>query len=330
MKRLWNYKGYIILGLGIIGLIVMNFTNLVGSDTTDAMEFGSLFTNVSTEPDESEYIVVEVKGEVFYPGIYQVEPKLRVGDVLTVAGGLKSTADISEVNLAARISDEMVITIPKQETITTTISAGEIVRIVVEIKGEVVNPGVYYLYLNSRVKDLIDAAGGLTENANIDNIDLARILTDGESITVGKEIVETVEEIKDIYVQITGEVIRPGTYLIPENYTLKQLIYAAGGVTVNCDIAKIDWDIVLVLGASIYIPAYGDELTPPDVSSGKININKADLETLITLPGIGDIIGQRIIDYRAEYGDFLTIEDIMKVSGIKESVYEQIKDLITV
>ncbi|MCK5731782.1 MAG: ComEA family DNA-binding protein, partial [Tenericutes bacterium] len=83
------------------------------------------------------------------------------------------------------------------------------------------------------------------------------------------------------------------------------------------------------LGATIYIPSYDDEIVI-DYENGLININTADMEMLITLPGIGLIIGQRIIDYRAEYGDFLSIEDIVNVSGIKESIYDQVKELITV
>ena len=60
-----------------------------------------------------------------------------------------------------------------------------------------------------------------------------------------------------------------------------------------------------------------------------ININTADLDTLMTLSGIRIILGRRIIDYRAEYGDFAAIEDIMFVSGIKESVFAKIR-MITV
>ncbi|HOO44334.1 MAG TPA: ComEA family DNA-binding protein, partial [Bacillota bacterium] len=134
---------------------------------------------------------------------------------------------------------------------------------------------------------------------------------------------------KEIYVEIAGEVIRPGVYLVAESTSVKELIYKAGGVTVNCDLSRINWDLVLVLGARIYIPSFEDADEVLDDSS-LININKANLETLITLPGIGDILGQRIIDYRAEFGEFLTIEEIMNVSGIKESVYAQIKELITV
>lgn len=69
---------------------------------------------------------------------------------------------------------------------------------------------------------------------------------------------------------------------------------------------------------------YQDEL------SELININTAAAEDLITLPGIGDVIAQRIIDYRNEHGNFETIEDIMNVSGIGASTYDKISSLITV
>ena len=61
-----------------------------------------------------------------------------------------------------------------------------------------------------------------------------------------------------------------------------------------------------------------------------ININYASLEQLITLPGIGEVLGNKIIEYRKTVGLFLTIEQIKEIPGIKESVYNQIKDLITV
>lgn len=61
-----------------------------------------------------------------------------------------------------------------------------------------------------------------------------------------------------------------------------------------------------------------------------VNINTADLETLMTLPGIGETYAQRIIDYREEKGAFASIEEIMEVSGISESRFEKIRDYITV
>jgi competence protein ComEA len=86
----------------------------------------------------------------------------------------------------------------------------------------------------------------------------------------------------------------------------------------------------------IHVPAASNvNPTKPDGNSpientNKININKATIDELDSLPGIGYIIAQRIIDYRAEYGPFESIEDIVRVSGIKESVYAQIKEYICI
>jgi competence protein ComEA len=64
--------------------------------------------------------------------------------------------------------------------------------------------------------------------------------------------------------------------------------------------------------------------------SGKININTAAKEILITLPGIGEAKADSIIAYRTEHGGFSTIEEIMEIPGIKEAVFSKIKELITV
>lgn len=67
-----------------------------------------------------------------------------------------------------------------------------------------------------------------------------------------------------------------------------------------------------------------------DETIGLININTADLDTLADLPYIGDVIGQRIIDYRVENGDFMSIEDIKNVSGIGDAIFDEISSLITI
>ncbi len=338
MEKLKEYKGYIILIVGIIGLVLVNydtwFKDAKVNQEINASEYAEVLITTTETPSNDDSIVVEIKGEVLYPGIYEVSEGLRVGDIIRIAGGLKPSADISKINQAAKVIDEMVIYVPI-ETITTTETTvdSSLVRIIVEIKGAVMYPGVYTMYKNQRVYELIEEAGGFLDTADNSTLDLARILSDGETVIIHEieaEEIEEVEEPRYIYVEIAGEIINPGVYLVPENYSVKDLIYEAGGVTVNCDLSSINWNVTLCLGAVIYIPSYDDEVEVEEDTSGLININTANLETLIELPGIGNILGQRIIDYRAEYGDFLSIEDIMNVSGIKESVYEQVKDLITV
>ncbi|MGI6405358.1 MAG: ComEA family DNA-binding protein [Syntrophaceticus sp.] len=98
----------------------------------------------------------------------------------------------------------------------------------------------------------------------------------------------------------------------------------------------------IVDGEMIRVPKEGDAVTPDGNSTesgilatqeqlgGKININTASVAELDTLPGIGPAIAQRIIDYRTTHGPFRSSEDLLKVSGIGEKRYEQLKDLIAI
>ena len=77
-------------------------------------------------------------------------------------------------------------------------------------------------------------------------------------------------------------------------------------------------------------PEISGSFSNSDLGSGLININRASKEELKAIPGIGDGIATKIIDYRTQNGNFSTIEDIKKVSGIKEKLFSKIKDYITV
>lgn len=83
-------------------------------------------------------------------------------------------------------------------------------------------------------------------------------------------------------------------------------------------------EVVATEDAVSYIEEGGEEI------AGKININTADAETLSELYGIGEQLGYRIVDYREKNGRYETIEEIMKVPGISEGKFEEIKDDITV
>ena len=83
------------------------------------------------------------------------------------------------------------------------------------------------------------------------------------------------------------------------------------------------------LGSTIYVPGSSASVSDRK-SSGKVDLNRADVKELMTLTGIGQSRAEAIIRYREEIGSFERIEDVMKVSGIKESAFNKIKDDITV
>lgn len=145
---------------------------------------------------------------------------------------------------------------------------------VVHVCGEVANPGIYEFPAGSRIYEAVKAAGGFTENAAEESVNLASPIEDGVQIRIySKEEAETL---------------------------------AAGA-------APFDG-----------FEASGEGKEPV------VNLNTATKEELMTLSGIGESRAEDIIRYREENGGFQNIEDIMKVSGIKDAAFQKIKDRITV
>ncbi|MCR5741534.1 MAG: ComEA family DNA-binding protein [Gammaproteobacteria bacterium] len=169
----------------------------------------------------------------------------------------------------------------RREVVTTTTALNETINkktteeeiTVVEIKGAVKNPGIYTFYYSPvRIADVIEMAGGLTQLANTDDLNLASIVSNNSSITI----------------------------------------------------SSLDQSSSYTPGGSSQEEAVSTN------TSTKVNINTATLNELMTLKGIGEKRAQNIIDHRKAYGFFLTIEDVKDVEGIGETVFEAIKDSITV
>ena len=116
-------------------------------------------------------------------------------------------------------------------------------------------------------------------------------------------------------IHIGGAVANPGYYPFTGGDTLDDLVQAAGGVTASANSTEL----------TLHISVLDGEPEPQ-----KVDINRAEVWLLKALPGIGETLAQRIIDYRQQNGPFLNTGDITKVSGIGASTYDQIKDLITV
>ena len=143
---------------------------------------------------------------------------------------------------------------------------------------------------------------------------------------------------KPIVVHITGAIPRPGVYALPQGARVQDGISAAGGFLAEAEKTNINLAQSLEDGEKLDIPfvegASPVLVTPvPEVVSSTtelVNINTASIAELDTLPGIGPTTAQKIIDYRDQNGPFLSIEDIINVSGIGPASYERLKDLITV
>ncbi len=178
------------------------------------------------------------------------------------------------------LSHEKIVTakqiVIKKEVIEDVVDATKYV----EIKGEVLKPGVYEVNKNDRVKDLIHYAEGLLDSADITHLNLARRLIDEEVIIIYKES-EALDEI-----QINNAAL--------EKLNLSETKYSSN---------QEEYDFV-------------------------INVNQANVEELMKLPGIGKTKAQAIIDYRKKSGGFKELNQLMEVKGIGDKTFEKIKSFL--
>jgi len=151
------------------------------------------------------------------------------------------------------------------QEIAPAITESATARLIINVAGKVKNPGVYQLPQGSRVVDAIEAAGKQLKGVDISDINLARILVDGEQILVG------------------GSRVASGK-AVPKKIT----------------------------------------------ADNPLDINRASIAQLDTLPGIGPVTAQRIIDYRTKVGRINTVDELKKISGLGGAKFEEIKNLLRV
>ena len=141
-----------------------------------------------------------------------------------------------------------------------------------------------------------------------------------------------------IFVDIGGAVEKPGVYEVAKDTRLFEVIDMAGGLTEDADTDHVNRASFVEDGQKIIIPVKGSDLygeqsssavASADVNNGLVNINTASADELKTLNGIGDVMAERIVEYRTSTA-FKSKEDIMSVDGIGSKTYEKIKDDITV
>lgn len=166
----------------------------------------------------------------------------------------------------------------------------------------------------------------------------------GEADTYEKTSLESDETEEEpegtICVYVCGQVAKPGVYELPGTSRIYEAVEAAGGLLDTAAGESLNQAEKMSDGQKIYVPSKeeAEAFTDQDgrqnvhgsVTDGKVNLNTASMEELMTLPGIGEAKAAAILRYREEHGAFGSAEEIMQVEGIKTGVYEKIKDQIKI
>ena len=200
-------------------------------------------------------------------------------------------------NYTAENKEEKNIVLNTKKDIKKDEEEEEEVYYQVDIKGEVINPGIYTVKEGSRVIDVIRLAGDLTEVADTSVLNLSKKVKDEMVI-----IVYSYDEVENFTATKEKEGIE------------QEACLSQNGIQ-NDACIKDSTD---------------DTSSSSVVISGKISLNTATLDELMTLPGIGEAKAQSIIEYREEVGAFQNIEELKEVSGIGDAIFDQIKENITI
>ncbi|MGL5866891.1 MAG: helix-hairpin-helix domain-containing protein [Dermatophilaceae bacterium] len=147
-------------------------------------------------------------------------------------------------------------------------------------------------------------------------------------------------------VHVVGQVRRAGVYRLPAGSRVSDAVAAAQGATTKADLARVNLARVVVDGEQVRVPAPGEPTTalpgappgspatagssaPGTTARALVSLNGADLAALDTLPGVGPVLAQRILDWRAEHGQFTSVDELGEVSGIGEKVLGHLRPLVT-
>ena len=238
--------------------------------------------------------------------------------LLIISGGIYAFMNFND--------DEYIDSENNNLLVNETISEkNQSIKIKAEIKGEVISPGVYEFDEGSRLKDLIDAAGGFSKKAYYDNINLSMKLKD--------EMVVVVYD-KDNIKKKASSVNKPNN--VNKSSSVNKNTSFSNKTNEKNIVPEYNIDSSLENNESVIEKSESkvvDEIKSNDnkntLINKLVNINTAGIKELSTLTGIGEAKAQKIIDYREANGGFKSIDEIMKVKGIGKATYEKFKANIT-
>lgn len=243
---------------------------------------------------ELKEFIFEKKYYVIGGGIFLL---LLISSIYFSYQKLNSSEEEKTVFLEEKIEEE---TVEKEEDCYVN----------VDIKGEVNNPGLYKVICDSRVQDVINEAGGLTKNGDTSILNLGKKVVDEMVIVVysKKEVISFTETKNEETVKIEG---------------------CTNSIEIKNDACINDSDLT----GSIIIEDTNSENENTVISDTPVkflvSINKGTKEELMSLSGIGESKANSIISYRNEVGGFKSLEEIKNIKGIGDSIFEKIKNDIT-
>jgi len=159
------------------------------------------------------------------------------------------------------------------------------------------------------------------------------------------EVQLTPDEPIAIFVHIVGEVNNPGVFQLADGTRVYDVLQMAGGATAYADLTRINLASFLRDAMQIIVPAIGDDISDvfiyadatespavhtPAQAGGLINVNTASLAELQTLPGVGPVLAENIIEFRESHGNFSSIDELMNVARIGPATLDRLRDFVTV
>ncbi len=138
-----------------------------------------------------------------------------------------------------------------------------------------------------------------------------------------------------IVVHLSGEIVVPGIYQLPVGARVDDALRAAGGVTPNGDVNRLNLAARLADGQHVVVPRKADPVTMSVTAAAspaalRVNVNSATVAELDGLPGVGPVTAQRIVAYRQQHGPFTRIDELREAKLVNQATFDKIKDLISV
>ena len=149
----------------------------------------------------------------------------------------------------------------------------------------------------------------------------------------------TAEPPPEVVVDVVGAVATPGLYRLDDGSRIADAIALAGGATRKANLSAVNLAAPLLDGTQIVVPRKGDQVPAPSAAGAAvpgsagapgapIHLNSASLEELETIPGVGPVTAQRIVEFREQNGPFRSVEELDAVSGIGPKRLEQMRELV--